>query len=235
MERLAIATRYGDVSLLFRRGEKYLVTLHGMGGSGNNWMKIVSGLPEDWGLVLPDLLGHGRSDRPDIKYEVSQQCEAINDLIRELEISDFSLMGHSYGGWISMRYQELYGGNRKVILVASAGINPTVVEMNGMFEPFLDRVYKVSSFNDRDTIRKILLNNGRPEEKMTESRLSGVPGSYLLIWGDNDTMIPLEYGKRLQRYIPGSRLEIIRGAGHMPHVTNPGVVQELVSSFLLRE
>lgn len=235
LERRMVDTSFGPMSVLFRRGEEYVVFLHGMGGSGNNWMKVAGMLPPEYGLVLPDLLGHGRSSKPDITYEISEQCSALQQLLSSLSVEKFSLLGHSYGGWISLRFQLIYGGTRKVVLVSSAGTNPTVVERGRLFDQFLDRVMNAGPMNSREIIRKILINNGRPEEKVTANDLKNIPGSYLIIWGTEDRMIPLEYGRALNEMIPGSRFEAIASAGHMPHVSNPGEVSRIISSFLESE
>ncbi len=43
----------------------------------------------------------------------------------------------------------------------------------------------------------------------------------LIIWGDQDPMIPMYHGERAHSMIPGSRLVIFRGAGHEPHMHDP--------------
>jgi pimeloyl-ACP methyl ester carboxylesterase len=54
----------------------------------------------------------------------------------------------------------------------------------------------------------------------------------LLVWGDEDRMVPLASGKRLQRALAGARLEIIPACGHMPHVERPGELLRVVRPFL---
>jgi pimeloyl-ACP methyl ester carboxylesterase len=43
----------------------------------------------------------------------------------------------------------------------------------------------------------------------------------LIVWGDRDPMIPVEHGRSAHRAMPGSRLEIFAGAGHLPHRDEP--------------
>ena len=54
----------------------------------------------------------------------------------------------------------------------------------------------------------------------------------LLIWGDTDTVTPLWQGEDLRALIPGSRLEIVRGAGHIPHLEDPAAFQRALGPFL---
>jgi pimeloyl-ACP methyl ester carboxylesterase len=60
--------------------------------------------------------------------------------------------------------------------------------------------------------------------------LEGLPT--LIIWGTADTMIPVEHAHRAHDLIPGSRLELIDGAGHFPHHDQPERFTELLTDFL---
>ena len=65
-------------------------------------------------------------------------------------------------------------------------------------------------------------------------RLSEIPIPTLIIHGDAD-MLPstqLRYAEEAARLIPGSKLEIIKGAGHVPTLTRPQVVAQAISDFL---
>jgi pimeloyl-ACP methyl ester carboxylesterase len=54
----------------------------------------------------------------------------------------------------------------------------------------------------------------------------------LIIWGDRDNIIPVSHAYAAHVAIPGSRLEIIEGAGHFPHVEEPFRFVEILSEFL---
>lgn len=54
----------------------------------------------------------------------------------------------------------------------------------------------------------------------------------LLVWGDTDTVTPLWQGEELHALIPGSTLEIVHGAGHIPHLEDPAAFQRAVGPFL---
>ena len=231
LDRISIETSLGSISTLWRKGNPYAVFLHGMGGSGNNWLRIATNLPDHFGLILPDLLGHGRSDKPNIPYEINQQCTAINEVLQALSVNRSLLLGHSYGGWIATRLQLRHNIAPRTVLVDSAGLNPAIGEFSNYLEGFLDSAMRMNAMNSRDILRRILQNNSRPEEKLKEVDLKALKGEYLLIWGSVDSMIPVSYGRELNRLIPRSRLEIIENAGHLPHVDNPERVAELVSSF----
>jgi pimeloyl-ACP methyl ester carboxylesterase len=53
-----------------------------------------------------------------------------------------------------------------------------------------------------------------------------------LIWGDHDTLTPLPQGTRLESLIPGSRLELMRGVGHIPQIEDPRAFRPLLVKLL---
>jgi pimeloyl-ACP methyl ester carboxylesterase len=54
----------------------------------------------------------------------------------------------------------------------------------------------------------------------------------LIVWGDNDPIIPPHHGEIAHRAMPESRFELIEGAGHFPQVTHPVKVARLLSDFM---
>jgi pimeloyl-ACP methyl ester carboxylesterase len=58
----------------------------------------------------------------------------------------------------------------------------------------------------------------------------GVPT--LIIWGAHDEIVPLEFGERLRRAIPHSKLVVVENAGHMPHEETPEPVRRAIEEFL---
>jgi pimeloyl-ACP methyl ester carboxylesterase len=58
------------------------------------------------------------------------------------------------------------------------------------------------------------------------------PMPTLIVWGDSDPIIPVEHGIAAHEAIPGSRLEILEGVGHFPHLERPERFTELLLDFL---
>jgi pimeloyl-ACP methyl ester carboxylesterase len=54
----------------------------------------------------------------------------------------------------------------------------------------------------------------------------------LIIWGDRDNIIPVSHAFAAHDAIPGSRLEILKGAGHFPHAEEPVRFVEILSEFM---
>jgi pimeloyl-ACP methyl ester carboxylesterase len=54
----------------------------------------------------------------------------------------------------------------------------------------------------------------------------------LIIWGDRDSIIPVDHAYATHQAVPTSRLEVIRGVGHFPHVEAPHRFVEILADFL---
>jgi len=63
-------------------------------------------------------------------------------------------------------------------------------------------------------------------------RLHRVAAPTLVIWGEDDALIPVHYAHRYGRLIPHSRVEIIPDCGHVPQVERPDATAALVKEFL---
>lgn len=54
----------------------------------------------------------------------------------------------------------------------------------------------------------------------------------LLVWGDEDRLIPLSHGRRLARAVAGARLDVVPASGHMPFIERPDEFLRTVLPFL---
>ncbi|MGC8505606.1 MAG: alpha/beta fold hydrolase [Thermoplasmata archaeon] len=232
MERLIAHTSLGNISYLHRNGRLPLIFLHGLGGTGNSWIKLNRYLDSRFELFMVDLLGHGRSDKPDIEYSIHNQCEFITEFVNVSGIKPFGLLGNSYGGWIAAKLATGYVQSHYLYLVDSAGINPTVGE-SGASDAFLDMLMKISRYNRREIMRKIIMSNSRTNEKLDPDGLHNLKARTIIIWGEDDNIIPLKYGMKFHEMIPESLFFKIDGAGHIPQVTHPERVSEIINSTAL--
>lgn len=63
-------------------------------------------------------------------------------------------------------------------------------------------------------------------------RAHRLPPSTLLVWGTEDGVVPAEHGALLHGLATGSRLELLEGAGHLPHYQQPERVRSLLREVL---
>jgi pimeloyl-ACP methyl ester carboxylesterase len=77
---------------------------------------------------------------------------------------------------------------------------------------------------------------------LSSPHLSDLPGglnqitaSALILWGKNDSAVPLRHGGYHERDLPNGELVVLEGAGHIPQSEYPQVVNRLVLDFLARD
>ena len=100
-----------------------LVLLHGFLANASAWSPLVEQLSSHYRCICIDLLGFGQSDQPDIPFSVETQVAIVRDVVQSLELSHYSLMGHSFGGWVAAAYALTYQAElQDLVLVAPAGI-----------------------------------------------------------------------------------------------------------------
>jgi pimeloyl-ACP methyl ester carboxylesterase len=233
MERKYYQTQYGRISLLDRGTGYPVIFLHGLGGTGNTWLKSEPFLDSRLRPIFVDLLGHGHSDKPEIDYTIIQQAEAIKSIIDAMGLKNFSIVGNSYGGWIGLKFASSIAQPDMLFPVDSAGISPTPAEQGPQaVESLIDSILKARNYKNRDALRRIMNNNGKREEKITQEDLAAISCPTTIIWGTEDHVIPLSYGEALKAGIKGSELIIIDGSGHTPHIDKPEEFSEIINKKL---
>lgn len=233
MERKTIKTESGEISYLHRAGDIPLVFLHGLGGTGNSWIRLNKNLREEFELFMPDLPGHGRSFKNLENYTVLKQAQYLSEFLSSVGLENTNLAGNSYGGWISLKYATEIFQPLSLILVDSAGTNPTVGQSsNREYDAFVERAMSMSTFNEKHIIEGILENNSREEEKIPLEKLNSITCRTAVIWGMADKLIPVEYGRKIHENIPDSTMYFMGNAGHLPQIEDPEALCKLINSFI---
>jgi pimeloyl-ACP methyl ester carboxylesterase len=103
------------------------ILLHGVCDSHRAWRKVVPTLSRSRRLLMPDLPGHGLSDRPDAPYTVDWYGWMVGAWIDALGLRSFDLVGHSYGGGVAQMLLLTHAGRMdRLALVGSGGLGHEV-------------------------------------------------------------------------------------------------------------
>ncbi len=232
-----------------------LLILHGWGGSSDSWIKVQEILAnQDYRVIVPDFPGFGRSITPREPWGIDDYTGFIFNFVKEIKLKDFFLLGHSFGGRVSVRFASLYPERIKsLILCDSAGIRPkpglkTMIIFwlarvgNAIFTPKHLQRFKDSARNifyiflrNKDYVKA----NGTMKKTIKKvldedlfSDLAKIKTKTLIVWGEQDRMVPLKYAHVFKENIENSKLEIIPKAGHSPHLENPKKLSEIILEFL---
>jgi pimeloyl-ACP methyl ester carboxylesterase len=66
-----------------------------------------------------------------------------------------------------------------------------------------------------------------------EARLGEVAAPTLVVWGSEDPWLAVSQGSELARRIPGARLEVVAGAGHLVPLDAPAELARLIDGHLV--
>ena len=99
-----------------------LLLLHGSEPqeSWHVWEPLVA-MADTYRLIVPDLLGHGKSTRPEETPDFRAQAQMLRDLVEKLEVQRLSLMGSGWGGQVALEFAlEWPESVASLVLVASS-------------------------------------------------------------------------------------------------------------------
>lgn len=109
-------------------GAPPLLLLHGTRDHCRNWDWVAERLRREWHVIAPDLRGHGDSQfSPDGGYTMSAYIYDLAQLVHQQKLAPLTLVGHSLGGNIALRYAGIYPENvRKLVAIEGLGPSPKV-------------------------------------------------------------------------------------------------------------
>ncbi|HEY5369280.1 MAG TPA: alpha/beta hydrolase [Hanamia sp.] len=94
---------------------KPVMLLHGFGENGSIWSRQIEVLSGKYLIIVPDIPGSGQSEKLDGRCTIEDYAEVVKAITDEVifksvpkENSQFSLIGHSMGGYITLAFAEKY-------------------------------------------------------------------------------------------------------------------------------
>ncbi len=110
-------------------GKPPLLLIHGGRDHCRSWDWVAEELRHDWHIIAPDLRGHGDSAwSPDGNYESASFVYDLAQLVHQLDLSPVTIVAHSMGGNIALRYTGLYPENvRKLVAIEGLGPSPAML------------------------------------------------------------------------------------------------------------
>lgn len=107
-----------------------LLLLHGIGDSSESWLPVMHQLARAHTVVVPDLLGHGGSDKPRADYALAAYANGMRDLLDILGIERATVVGHSLGGGVAAQIAYQFPERcERLVLVASGGAGREVTPL----------------------------------------------------------------------------------------------------------
>jgi pimeloyl-ACP methyl ester carboxylesterase len=236
-----------------------VVLVHGLGGSAEDWRTLAPYLARaGYRVYIPDLPGYGRSEQPaGFSYSVRDEAAVVIGFMDALGLKQVDLGGWSMGGWIV----QLVAGQapqriRRLMIFDSAGLyvqpdwdtrlfTPTSADqLNQLDALLMPHPPAVPGFVARDILR---VSNERAWviQRAVASMLTGRDATdpllprlkmpVLLVWGDQDRIMPLAQGQTMHKLVPQSELDVFTGCGHLAPLQCSQEIGPKVVEFIDKE
>jgi pimeloyl-ACP methyl ester carboxylesterase len=228
-----------------------LLILPGWRDRSDNWYAVAQTLAQRFQVFVIDLPGFGVSDAPETTWGVDDYKNTVLGFIKEMELENPILLGHSHGGKIacSIAAEESSKNCRALVLVSSSGVDLPSLSVKtkilsfktikllasplGKFGENIVDHYR-NKFGSRDyqeagTLRATMV---KVVNYKVFPLLPQIKVPTLIIWGSDDQTLSVKQAKIFEKLIKGSYIRLIWGAGHHPHLSNPLELAQIAGEFL---
>lgn len=228
---------------LYGEGIDTIVLLHGWGQNIQMMEPIGNNLCKEAKILIIDLPGFGKSEEPNIIWTMYDYAECVHELLEKLDIKNPILMGHSFGGKISLIYASKYEV-KKLVLFASpfkkeikklslkTKLLKTAKKIPGLnkFEGFAKKHIGSRDYREAsDFMRKILVEHVNLD--ITED-VKKINCPTLIVWGTEDKEVPIERAYELEKLIKDSGVVVYEGCTHYAYMERLGQTINVLRSFL---
>lgn len=242
---------YGDHLFMETGKGTPIIYCHGLFGSYRNFAQIAQGLADHYRIIVPCMPMY---DAPLRDCTVLQLAKYLERFIEDLGLKNVILAGNSMGGGTILHYTLKNPENvSKIMLFSSSGLS--FVAMRGGFlrlgnydyvkSLLSDIFYNIPSIVEEDDYREVYnlmqnktvllrcLNLTRSTKTFfPEDQLRALNIPALIIWGENDTVIPPEMALEFQKCLTNSEVHFIPECGHCPPFEHPDQCLSHIRSFL---
>ncbi|MCX5069027.1 haloalkane dehalogenase [Micromonospora lupini] len=101
-----------------------LVFLHGNPGSSHLWRKVLPAVDLPARLLAPDLIGMGRSGKPDLPYRFADHAQYLDAWFERLALDEVVLVGHDWGGALAFDWAARHPGRVRGVAFFETIVRP---------------------------------------------------------------------------------------------------------------
>ncbi|MBV9230334.1 MAG: alpha/beta fold hydrolase [Chloroflexi bacterium] len=219
-----------------------MILVHGLSGSTLWWIRNVRSLAQHYRVYLVDLPGFGAMRRAPGRFVLAKAGSWLLAWMEAIGVKQAHFIGHSMGGYICMLLAAHQPEAVSRLILVSPAVKAHVHSVVGYFVPLLSTVYYLKpSFLPiltYDALRAGPLTLLRATQQLVEldvsQEIKAVTAPTLLVWGENDTLVPPALGYFLRQELANARLLSLR-AGHISMYEQAEQFNAAVLAFLRGE
>ena len=232
-----------------------ILLIHGWGSNKECFFNTINLLKQKYRVVALDLPGFGKSDILKKSFSVDDYVDIVVKFIEKLEIKKVCLIGHSYGGRIIIKINNLNNINFEIVknvFIDSAGIKnkslkniikiktfkllkravsflPIKNDKKNELESIIKNKFGSSDYNNaKKEMRETLIKSVNED---LSNLIKNINKETLIIWGENDTATPIKQAKFFEKNIKNSGLVIIKNTGHFSFIEDQNTYLAVMKSY----
>lgn len=237
-----------------------LVLLHGFSLDSRSWRPQIEALSERFTILAWDAPGAGESQDPPATFLIADWADALAAVLDAAGVQRAHVVGLSWGGLLAQEFYRGHSSRVISLVLAGtyagwkgslpapqpqqrldAAVKDALLAPGAFVQKYLPGMFGDSPGDHvRRELGRIMADFHPAGFRLmaaalaradTRELLPTIRVPTLLIWGDADKRSPLDIGRTLSDAIPGARLEVLRGAGHLSNLEQPTEFNALVRDF----
>lgn len=219
-----------------------IVYLHGWGQNIEMMEPIANPLKKTHRLIILDLPGFGSSEEPHYAWSLEDYVEMIHSLLTSLKVEKPSIIGHSFGGKLTLIYAIKYPVEKIMLLASPYKVKikkpslkvrilkkaKTIPGLGGIADKMKNHLGSTDYKNATPLMKEILVKHINTD--LTE-QVKQIKCPTFIIWGTNDEAVPVADAYELEKLIKDSGLAIYDGCTHYAYLERLGQTNAIISSF----
>lgn len=229
-----------------------IIILHGWGLRGSIYDGVKKLLEkEGFKVFVPDLPGFGLEPLRSQTMILDDYVDFVDEFLKSNKIVKPIIIGHSFGGRVALKYAFKYPQKiNKIVLAGAPVIHSRVFKRKISFIAAIagGQLFRFLPKENKDFLRKLLyfligewdyykagllkqvFKNIINEDLVFYAK--NVKVSVLLVWGENDKVVPVSDMKKIVKIIPHATFSVIKDAGHKLPYENPEAFVKAIRPFL---
>ncbi len=219
-----------------------VVLLHGW-GQNIQMMKPIGDNLKDKDVIIIDLPGHGKSDEPKEVWLLDDFVEMIHELLLKEKVENPTLIGHSFGGKISLIYASRYKVKKLVLFGSPFKVkkNPNSLKvkilkkikslpgMEKLAEKAKKHMGSTDYRNASPIMREILVKHVNTD---ITDLVKKIKCPTIIIWGTNDKAVNIADAYELESLIKDSAVIAYEGCTHYAYLERLVQTNNIINKFL---
>lgn len=221
---------------------KPLVFLHGWGQNIEMMKPIADPFQSEYRIIILDLPGHGKSTEPPYAWQFEEFVDFLRRFLKKIGVENPILLGHSFGGKISLLYASEYNVEKLVVFgspykkeIQKLSLKTKVlkqlkkVPVLKQFEEFAKKHIGSTDYKNASKImREILVNHVNYD--ITE-QTKKIKAPTLIVWGSKDEAVPVEDAYILEKNISNAGVVLYDNCTHYAYLERLNQTISVLQSF----